>query len=102
MVDHFVPVNIPIVFVDIHKADQCAEEYKEAGTNERKQENHEVSVVLNADAIVDPRTMVVESFNALIASVTMSRTWSSYYQAIWTQLYGIHELHKFLKIPTNN
>lgn len=55
-------------------------------------------MVVDTDAVVDPGTVMIKSLDALIASVTMARTWSPYYQAIWAQLDGIHELHKFQEI----
>ena len=38
---------------------------------EQRNENHEVFVVIDANAVIDPGTVVIESFNTLIASSTV-------------------------------
>jgi len=53
-------------------------------------------MVVDSDTIVDPWTVMIKSFNTLVASVAMSRSWGSYYKAVWAKLDWVNKLHQFL------
>ena len=55
-------------------------------------------MVLYTYTIINPWTMVVKSFNTLIAGVTVPRSWSPDCVTIWAELDWVHNLHQFQEI----
>ena len=55
-------------------------------------------MIFSPDAVVDPRTVVIESFNAPVADVTMPASLSPYYLALWTKVICIELLYNFEEV----
>lgn len=59
-------------------------------------ENHKVGVVVDANAVVRPRAVVIEPFHALVADGTMSGARSADNFAVWAQLHWVNQLQQIL------
>ncbi len=58
--------------------------------------SHKKVMVPNADTVIYPRTMVVETLNTSVADGTMSTANCSNRLAIRTQIHGIKAIEEFL------
>lgn len=64
--------------------------------DQRRQEYEEVNMIGDANAIINPRAMVVEALDTFITNCAMLRPRSPHDLAIRTKLYWINQLEKFL------
>lgn len=59
------------------------------GQNERKERYEEYQkyiVVSDTDTIIDVRTMMIESLDAVVTDSTVARSWCTKYFTVWTHL----------------
>ena len=60
--------------------------HTEDQSRKRYREYQESRMVVYTNAIVNPRTVMVEPFNATVADCTMSRSWCAKDFAVWAHL----------------
>ena len=87
---------LPAVEVDAQR-DECDDEERE----HRQEEAHEEAVVVEADAVVDPGTVVVEALDTPVADAAVARPVGADHFAVGAQqhwvknLHHLHEWHTF-------
>lgn len=75
----------------------CNDEHAEDVEHVEVYHEHKVKVICNANTIVEPRTVVIHSFDALVTDIAMLRTRCFHYFARRATLDGVDHLEEFLE-----
>lgn len=62
---------------------ECEAKHRVDIGHDRVEEYYEVDVIRNTDAVVDPGTVVIESFHTSVADGAVLGSRGTYYQAVW-------------------
>lgn len=63
-----------------------------------KDVDDEVVVIADPDAVIDPRTVMIESFNAVLADAAVAATTRADGVAVWAELRAVHLGQHLIKV----